>query len=588
MAAAGHRAGSQPAESAVLDRGAADVTVQPRPSITAARALLVIALAFFLVGFLLREDYGSTWDEAESYEAGRRNLEIVAGVVSGERGEIEWPWHELPSHQLVLDTLRAATARAIERLLPASPAPIGERLFNLALTSSSLVLAGLLVFEITASASLATFAATTLALQPKLIAHAQNNPKDLPGLVVFTLGVLMVVRLEARPSGLRAIAAAAAIGLAISTWLPAIALVPVAAFVLLAPWRRAASSRAPDRPPERWPARAGRLAVVIVGALATAFALWPWLWPGPIARLGKIAERLAEFASGFDVLYFGRLYPSNALPWHYTLGSILVSTPLVVTLLAILGAASAARAQDRRRSSLAALALVWIASLLLLDAVAAFHYDGMRHWLAVLPAVAMLAALGVDRARLAIDRVLRRSVSPRAATAGAAFVLALPALAIVIDVARLHPYQDAYLAWPARRLRSGASERMFEIEYWGASYRAVAQWLNQHAEPNAVVVAPIAPHCLEPYLRSDLTAHERLRPRVAASNRPYVVFMTREAWYRPLGLDRVIAGGPALHSVRTPLGTLAVVYRPDHIPDPLTRPGGPRSWRPPPRRPRRR
>ncbi len=588
MAAAGHPAGSQPAESAVLDRGAADVTVQPRPSTTARRALFAIAFAFFLVGFLVRDDYGSTWDEAESYEAGRRNLEIVAGVVSGERGEIEWPWHELPSHQLVLDTLRAATADAIEGWLPPSPAPIGERLFNLALTSSSLVLAGLLVFEITASASLAALAATALALQPKLIAHAQNNPKDLPGLVVFTLGVLMVVRLEARPSGLRAIAAAAAIGLAITTWLPAIALVPVAAFVLLAPWRRAASSRAPDRSPERWPARAGRLAVMIVGALATAFALWPWLWPGPMARLGKIAERLAEFASGFDVLYFGRLYPSSALPWHYTLGSILVSTPLVVTLLAILGAASAARAQDRRRSSLAALALVWIASLLLLDGMAAFHYDGIRHWLAVLPAVAMLAALGVDRARLAIDLALRRSVSPRAATAGAALVIALPALAIAIDVARLHPYQDAYLAWPPRRLQPGASERMFELEYWGGSYRAVAQWLNEHAEPGAVVLAPIAPHCLEPYLRSDLTVHERLRPRLALTTHPYVVFMTREAWYRPLGLDRVIAGGPALHSVRTPLGTLAVVYRPDQIPGPLTRPGGPRSWRPPPRRPRRR
>jgi hypothetical protein len=321
--------------------------------------------------------------------------------------------------------------------------------------------------------------------------------------------------------------------------------------------------------------------VVIVGALATAFALWPWLWPGPMARLGKIADRLAEFASGFDVLYFGRLYPSNALPWHYTLGSILVSTPLVVTLFAILGAASAARAQDRRRSSLAALALVWIASLLLFDGMATFHYDGMRHWLAVLPAIAMLAALGVDRARLAIDHALRRSVSARAASAGAAAALALPALAIVVDIARLHPYQDAYLSSPLRRLQPGASERMFEIEYWGGSYRAVAQWLNEHAEPGATVLVPIAPHCLEPYLRSDLTAHERLRPRVASREHPYVVFMTREAWYRPLGLDRVAADGPPLHSVRTSLGTLAVVYRPDQLPGPLTRPGGPRSWRPP-------
>ncbi len=368
--------------------------------------------------------------------------------------------------------------------------------------------------EVGAGASLAVVAAAALALQPKLIAHAQNSPKDLPGLFVFTLGALMLARLAARPSLARALAAAASIGLAITTWLPAIALAPLAAFILLAPRRGATSSRPPEDRHEPLSTRALRLTAVGGGALAIAVASWPWLWSDPIARLGQIAGRLADFPTGFDVLYFGRLHPSNALPWHYTLGSILVSTPLVVSLFAILGAAEVARAQDPRRRRLAAIALVWIASLLLLDGLASFHYDGMRHVLAVLPAIAILAALGADRARAAIASALQDSVSARTAGAAAALVLALPAIAIAIDLARLHPYQDAYLAWPLRRLRPGASEQMFEIEYWGGSYRAAARWLNDHAEPGAVVLAPIAPHCLEPYLRSDLTVHERLRPRL--------------------------------------------------------------------------
>jgi hypothetical protein len=324
--------------------------------------------------------------------------------------------------------------------------------------------------------------------------------------------------------------------------------------------------------------------VIYGGALVAAFVLWPWLWSGPIARLGQIAGRLGEFPTGFDVLYFGRLHPSNAMPWHYTLGSILVATPLVVTLLAIAGAVTAARGPVQSRR-LASIALVWIGSLLLLDALASFHYDGMRHVLAVLPAIAILAALAVDRVRSALTTALRRRVSPRAAAAGAALIVASPAVAIAIDLARLHPYEDAYLAWPARLLRPGESERMFEIEYWGGSYRAAASWLNLHAEPGAVVLAPIAPHCLEPDLRPDLTVHERMRSRIAATVRPYLVFMTREAWYSPLGLDQVTASGPPLHSVRTPLGTLAAVYRVDQVPAPLTRPGGLRSR--PTLRPRR-
>jgi hypothetical protein len=167
-----------------------------------------------------------------------------------------------------------------------------------------------------------------------------------------------------------------------------------------------------------------------------------------------------------------------------------------------------------------------------------------------------------------------------AAIAGA-IALSLPALAMAVEIARLHPHQDAYLAWPWRRLRPGANERVFEIEYWGASYRAAARWLNENAEQGASVVAPIAPHCLEPYLRYDLEAHERLRRRDAEATRPYLVFITREAWYEPLGLDRVIASGPPLHAVRSPVGTLALIYRPDQLPGPLMRPGGPRSWRPP-------
>ena len=200
--------------------------------------------------------------------------------------------------------------------------------------------------------------------------------------------------------------------------------------------------------------------------------------------------------------------------------------------------------------------------------------------LAVLPAIALLAALGADRLRSWAAASLRRRASPRLAAAVSILVLALPAAAIAVDLARLHPYEDAYLAPLVRRLEPGAMERRFEIEYWGGAYREVARWLDRNAERGASIVAPIAPHCLRPYVRPDLEVHERMRPRLAAERHPYLVFITREAWYAPLGLDGVVATGPPLYSVRTALGTLALVYRPEQVPQQLTRPGGPRSTRP--------
>ncbi|HVR30124.1 MAG TPA: hypothetical protein VMS86_11400, partial [Thermoanaerobaculia bacterium] len=561
--------------------------LEPRPgrrSPALRTTLLALASAFFVLGVLTREHYGTTWDEAESYLAGRRNLEIAASVLSRSGESVDWPWHELPGHQLVLDSSRAAVALLLERVLPASPAPIGERLFNLTLASASLVLAGALAFELTASVSLAALAAAALALHPKLIAHAQNNPKDLPGLFVFTLGALALVRLARAPTLGRLAAAAAALGLALTTWLPSVALAPVAAVLLASgPGRRSgAQGRTSSEGARTGWRRLGRAAALLGATLATAYLLWPWLWPDPIARLRQIGARLAAFPTGFEVLYFGELYPSSALPLHYTLGSLAIATPLAVLLLAVLGSAVAVRrAGDPGRRRLAALALGWIASLLALDAAASFHYDGVRHVLAVLPAVAILAALGAERAHAAAVRLLRRVASPRAAAASAALALAAPAAAIAVDLARLHPFEDAYLALPFRRLAPGAGERWFEIEYWGHSYRRLADWLNEETEPGAIILAPIAPHCLEPYLRPDLVVRERLRRGTAAEARPYLAFITRRAWYAELGLDQVVAGGEPLHAVRSPLGTHAVVYRPERIPDPLTRPGGPRSWRPP-------
>jgi hypothetical protein len=253
---------------------------------------------------------------------------------------------------------------------------------------------------------------------------------------------------------------------------------------------------------------------------------------------------------------------------------------MIVTVLAIAGITEIAIDRDPRRRRLATLALVWIVSLLVLDGIAAFHYDGVRHVLAVLPAIALLAALGADRLRSWLAASLRRRASPRLAAAASNLVLLLPAAAIAVDLARLHPYEDAYLAPLVRRLDPGAMEQRFEIEYLGSSYREVARWLDRNAERGASIIAPIAPHCLAPYVRSDLEVHERMRPRLAAERHPYLVFITREAWYAPLGLEGVVATGPPLYSVRTSLGTLALVYRPEQVPRQLTRPGGPRSTRP--------
>ena len=386
------------------------------------------------------------------------------------------------------------------------------------------LLTGLLVLEVTASASLAVIAGGALALQPKLIAHAQNNPKDLPGLVRVHAGRrLIVVRLEARPSGaararraLRRSGSRSPPGCPRSPWCrspPSSLLAPRARRRRRRARAIAARERDGLRAARGWRwsrRRAGDGVRVVAVAVVRRRS----------RGCGQIASRLAEFPTGFDVLYFGRLYPSNALPWHYTLGSVLVATPLVVIALAILGRGRAwrgrqrsgaapprragagvdrepARARRRRRA--------FTTTACGTCSRCCRRSRSWRRWAPI--------AL-----RVAIDRALRRSRRRRARRPPApSLVLALPALAIAIDLARLHPYQDAYLAWPAAPAASRARASACSRSSTGEG--RIARWRGGSTSTpsrGAVVLAPIAPHCLEPYLRSDL---DRARAAAPATRR---------------------------------------------------------------------
>ncbi len=63
---------------------------------------LLAAGIFLAFGLATLRDYGMTWDEAESWNAGASNLAMLRGT-----GE---PWaatHVLPGYYFAIDTLRA-------------------------------------------------------------------------------------------------------------------------------------------------------------------------------------------------------------------------------------------------------------------------------------------------------------------------------------------------------------------------------------------------------------------------------------------------------------------------------------------------
>jgi hypothetical protein len=202
---------------------------------------------------------------------------------------------------------------------------------------------------------------------------------------------------------------------------------------------------------------------------------------------------------------------------------------------------------------LAQLALVWIAVVLVADLLAPSHYDGVRHLLPILPPMAALAGLGVHSVW---ERVLQ---GPRSLRLPLGFGLAAAVAALSLDLVRMHPYHDSYLNGIARRIWADEPEKSLELDTWGAAYKEGAEWLLDHAEPNAVVVEPMCPQCVRPYLEGRMPFYvspPRDRPR-----RPtYLMFVTRAVAYGPL-ISHAQASLDPIFSIGRGRATYLEIYR---------------------------
>jgi hypothetical protein len=111
-------------------------------------------------------------------------------------------------------------------------------------------------------------------------------------------------------------------------------------------------------------------------------------------------------------------------------------------------------------------------------------YDGMRHFLFIVPAVAVWAAIGAAWLWRTFDRPLARGCLA-AALAG---VLA----AQVHSLVRLHPYQYAYFNCLVGG--PGGAAGRYETDYWLTSYKEAIEWIEAQprwpdGEPVRVLVA---------------------------------------------------------------------------------------------------
>jgi hypothetical protein len=130
-----------------------------------------------------------------------------------------------------------------------------------------------------------------------------------------------------------------------------------------------------------------------------------------------------------------------------------------------------------------------------------------------------------------------------------------------IGLVQLHPYQNAYLNEVTNAWIAGNAEDVFEVEYWGQSYKEGAEWLNDHSERDADICVGLAQRPADRYLmrKSSVISPETL-PRFEDQRRPaHLMLMTRKALYRP-EIEHVVRRYEPIFAVRRQKGILLNVY----------------------------
>lgn len=425
----------------------------------------LIGLAFTAVGVLVIaltfRDYGVTWDDGSLARYGELVLDYFRSGMTDRRCD---GYYDLRYYGPLVESLAAALYRAVGN------SPFEIRHFVSALFGLAGVWGTIRYARLLPDPWVGRFAGAVLALLPAWYGSAFINSKDIPFACFFTWSLFALARILVTGEATwgRVVACGAAIGLTLSVRMGGVLLFGYAGAAGLF-WLCSG-------PPPRWRPCAARTLVVPLVAWIVLVAFWPWLHEDPFGR--PIAAFLypTKMLAAKQVLFGGRTMLGSQVPWHYLATLVTLTTPLGVLALALVGAGAAIASHVRRRRSpeslVGFLTLFWFGFPMAYFAVMRpAVYNGMRHFLFVLPALAVLAGMGaawlIGKARAGRRRIATTTM------------LAAIVLTPTIELVRLHPYQATYF-----NVLAGGVEgayRNYETDYWATSYKEAMEWLAERA-----------------------------------------------------------------------------------------------------------
>jgi len=439
-------------------------------------------VALLFAGIALYRDYGISWDEWTTRQLALMNVNRVIPDIRS------------------LDSLRAVHRSGVdfERFGPLFDILLvrAEQLLKLSTIRSVFMLRHLLNFLAfflgvvlfhrlcwrRFGAGLALLASVSLVASPQLFSHAFYNTKDISFLTAFVGAMLALDSALARPAWRSMLVHAMTTAVLVGTRVIGVFAILLTAASFLA----------------RRPTKRTLLQLVAYGGVVALLLplVWPVLRIDPIGVLkGAVLAASSNPYYGTN-LFRGAAIPASQLPWDYVPTWILITTPMVLSALFVIGTGRVAVACVRspRQSLLEQQRDVIVLSWFFLPVLGAVVlrpvlYDGWRHYFFVYPAFVYLAAIGMEwlsaMATYRFGAARRRAFT--AGLIGALFLGLSPAVGFMVVN---HPFEHLYFNRFAGRDMQEVKQR-YELDYWGLSYRKALEYIVQSDTSHLIRVCVI-------------------------------------------------------------------------------------------------
>ena len=319
-----------------------------------------------------------------------------------------------------------------------------------------------------------------LALCPTFYGHMFMNPKDAPfavSMVILMLGLVRLAEEYPKPSPRTVLIIGLGAGLSIGCRiLGGLSLIyaMVGFLPLLIEEVRTRGARNAVH-------RFGHVVYVLLPGLVFGYLIMGLVWPWSIIKPGNPLQALTYFSHFFEKpwkeMFDGALVSVPDMPWSYLPTLFALQLPevliglLVAAIVVTFMSLSRKDVPSRRKTILLMLTMAATLPLVIAMVKRPALYNGIRHFIFVIPPMAVLAGAAFA---WTMDwlRENHRRWQP-AAMAVFSFGLLLP----LSEMIRLHPYEYTHFNHIAGTVR--AADNFFMLDYWGLALKQASDGLRE-------------------------------------------------------------------------------------------------------------